>query len=204
MLMYKDIDELLFRMHELQEQMETIFDEAHKRFRYTLEGKRVYFSSEVQEFQRRYRISSLRYIFAARLTSLLSAPVIYSMAVPLLAIDLSFTLYQQICFRAYGVARVRRRDYLVNDRHKLAYLNNIEKINCSYCGYANGVIAYAREIFSRTEQYWCPIRHAHRLHGTHARYPHFFDYGDAQAYQAGLKEMRRKLAPQAVAKTPRT
>ena len=200
--MYKDINELVVDMRELQEQMETLFDDARERFRYTLEGKRVHFSREVQELQRRFRVSSLRYIFTARLSSVLTAPVIYSMVIPLLVIDLTFTLYQQICFRAYGIARVRRLDYLINDRHKLVYLNNIEKLNCAYCGYGNGVISYAREIFSRTEQYWCPIRHARRLHGTHSRYPQFFAYGDAEAYKTGLKEMRRKLAPQDHANKP--
>jgi hypothetical protein len=118
-------------------------------------------------------------------------------------VDLAFTLYQHICFRAYGVSRVRRRDYLVNDRHKLVYLNTIEKVNCAYCGYTNGVIAYAREIIARTEQYWCPIRHARRVRGAHARYPRFFDYGDAEAYQTGIEEMRRKLTPQPGRSKPR-
>jgi hypothetical protein len=193
--MYKDINEVLENMRDLQEQMETLFDEAREQFRYTLEGRRVRFSREVQDFQRRFRVSSLSYILNAHLSSILTAPVIYSMVVPLVFLDLTFTLYQQICFRAYGIARVRRRDYLVNDRHKLAYLNAIEKMNCAYCGYANGVISYAREIFSRTEQYWCPIRHARRVRGAHARYPRFFDYGDAEAYKSGLEEMRRKLGP---------
>jgi hypothetical protein len=193
--MYTDINELLEDMRDLQEQMEALFDNAREQFRYTLDGGRVRFSKEVQDFQRRFRISSLRYILTARLSSVLTAPLIYSMVVPLLITDLTFTLYQQVCFRAYGVARVRRGDYLVNDRHKLAYLNTIEKVNCTYCGYANGVVSYAREIFSRTEQYWCPIRHAHRIRGAHARYPKFFDYGDAEAYQTGLEDMRRKLDP---------
>ena len=201
--MYTDINELLDDMRDLQEQMEALFEDAREQFRYTLEGGRVRFSKEVQDFQRRFRVSSLRYILTARLSSLLTAPVIYSMVVPLLITDLTFTLYQQICFRAYGVARVPRSDYLVNDRHKLAYLNTIEKVNCTYCGYANGVIAYAREIFSRTEQYWCPIRHAHRIRGAHARYPNFFDYGDAEAYQTGLEDMRRKLGPQPDNSKPR-
>jgi len=89
--------------------------------------------------------------------------------------------------------RASRRDYLVNDRHKLAYLNTIEKVNCSYCGYGNGVIAYAREIVSRTEQYWCPIRHAHRVPGAHERYPRFFAYGDAEAYLEGVEAKRQEL-----------
>jgi hypothetical protein len=193
--MYKDIDKLLGDMRDLQEQMETIFDGARERFRYNIENGKVRFSAEVRDFQRRYRVSSLNYILTARLASVLSSPIIYSMLVPLVMLDLSLTLYQHICFRAYGVARVRWRDYHVNDRHRLAYLNVIEKVNCGYCSYGNGVIAYSREIIARTEQYWCPIRHASRVHGAHARYPQFFDYGDAESYQAGLDGMRSKLRP---------
>ena len=191
--MYKDIHELLENMRGLQEQLEISFDEARIKFRCTLEDGRVRINREVREFQKKYRVSSLRYLLDAELASVLSAPVIYSMVVPLVIIDASFTLYQHICFRAYGVPRVRRFSYMVNDRHKLGYLNTIEKVNCAYCGYANGVVAYAREILSRTEQYWCPIRHAHRVLGAHERYPDFFTYGDAEGYMNGLQDKRRRL-----------
>ena len=191
--MYNDIGQLLEDIHKLQEQLENYFDSARERFRYTLEDGRVRFTREMQEFQRRYRVSSLRYLLDAELSSVLTAPVIYSMVVPLAMIDLCFTLYQQICFRAYGVPCVLRNDYLVIDRHRLVYLNSIEKINCMYCGYSNGVLAYSREIIARTEQYWCPIRHARRVRGAHERYPRFFDYGDAEAYKSGLAGLRRSL-----------
>ena len=191
--MYTDVGKLLEDMRGLQEQLEQFFDEAREKFRYTLEDGRVRFSFEVQQLQRRYRVSSFRYLLDADWRSVATAPVIYSMIVPLVLVDLSFTVYQHICFRAYGVPRVPRRDYQVNDRHRLAYLNTIEKINCTYCGYGNGVIAYTREIISRTEQYWCPIRQAHRVIDAHRRYPQFFAFGDAQGYQQGLKNRRQLL-----------
>jgi len=191
--MTTDITRLLEDMRSIQEQLEQFFDEARDRFRYTLENGRVRFSREVQQLHRRYRVSSLRYLLDADLVNVLTAPVIYSMIFPLVILDIGFTAYQHVCFRAYGVPRVSRRDYLVNDRHKLAYLNTIEKVNCTYCGYGNGVIAYAREIISRTEQYWCPIRQAHRVPGAHARYPRFFAYGDAQAYLEGMEAKRQEL-----------
>ena len=180
--MYTDISKLLEDMRGMQEQLEQFFEETREKFRYTLEDGRVRVSYEVRQLQRRYRVSSFRYLLDADWRSVVTAPVIYSMIVPLLIIDISFTLYQHICFRAYGVPRVSRRDYLVNDRHLLVYLNTIEKVNCSYCGYGNGVLAYTREIISRTEQYWCPIRHAHRVIDAHRRYPQFFAYGDAKGY----------------------
>jgi N-glycosylase/DNA lyase len=72
-------------------------------------------------------------------------------------------------------------------------LNAIEKLNCVYCGYANGVLAYAREIAGRTEQYWCPLRHALRVRGPHAQYRDFVEYGDAAGYRARLEELRARL-----------
>ncbi|MGB5472242.1 MAG: hypothetical protein WBQ78_02045 [Gammaproteobacteria bacterium] len=151
------------------------------------------FSREMQELHRRYRVSTLRYLPDADLSSVLTAPVIYSMVVPLAIADLSFTLFQHICFRAYGVPRVLRNGYLVIDRHRLLCLNSMKKVNCVYCGYGNGVIAYAREIIARAKQYWCPIRHARRVRGAHERYPSFFDYGDAVSYPSGLAGLRRSL-----------
>jgi hypothetical protein len=84
---------------------------------------------------------------------------------------------------------VRRSDYLVFDRHHLSYLNGLEKLNCAYCSYANGLLAYAREIAGRTELHWCPIKHARRVLGAHGTYHEFDDYGDAEAYQWRLRAM---------------
>ena len=66
-------------------------------------------------------------------------------------------------------------------------------LNCSYCDYANGVIAYVREIGSRTEQYWCPIKHALRIRDPHERYLKFLEYGDAVGYRARHESFRDKL-----------
>ena len=191
--MVTDIQEVLQNMRGLQEQLEEAFDEAREKFRCTLQDGRIRIAAEVSEFQRSFRVGPLRYLLDANIGSILTAPVIYSMIIPLVIIDVTFSLYQHICFRAYGIPRVQRLHYLVNDRHRLGYLNTIEKANCAYCGYANGVVAYAREILSRTEQYWCPIRHAHRVRGAHERYPEFFSYGDALGYQQGLPVKREEL-----------
>jgi hypothetical protein len=42
------------------------------------------------------------------------------------------------------MARVPRRRYFAVDRHKLAHLNGIEKVNCTFCSYANGHALMAR------------------------------------------------------------
>ena len=101
------------------------------------------------------------------------------------------SVYQFICFKVYGIPRVKRNDFIVLDRQSLSYLNPIEKLNCVYCGYFNGMIAYVQEIAGRTEQYWCPIKHARKLGAMHKRYHKFFNYGDHQEYKNRLEQLRR-------------
>lgn len=147
----------------------------------------------VRAAHRRLRTGLLRYVLSGDLATLATAPVTYVLVAPFALVDLSVSVYQAICFRAWGIRRVRRRDYIVIDRHKLAYLNAIEKVNCLYCSYANGLVAYVREIAARTEQYWCPIRHARRLRGAHDRHHAFAAYGDPLDYQARLPLFRASL-----------
>ena len=136
------------------------------------------------------RLSS--YLLGARPAMILTAPAIYALIIPLLLLDLFVAVYQAACFPVYGIPRVARSDYLVFDRGRLAYLNAVEKLNCAYCSYANGLLAYVREVASRTEEYWCPIKHAGRVLGVHARYGDFVDYGDADAYRHELERLRAK------------
>jgi hypothetical protein len=106
--------------------------------------------------------------------------------------DFFVTGYQGICFPLYGVPKVLRREHIVLDRHYLKYLNFIERLNCDYCSYFNGLASYISEIGARTEQYWCPIKHASGKARPHSRYHQFADYGDAASYLEKLDTLRRK------------
>jgi hypothetical protein len=112
----------------------------------------------------------------------------------LLILDFFVTFYQATCFQIYRVAKVRRVDYIVFDRQQLEYLNFIEKFHCTYCAYGAGLIAYVGEIVARTEQYFCPIKHARKALGTHRRYANFLDYGEADDYETKLEKFRVALA----------
>jgi len=191
------IDEIIERLHavqqELHEELDRLLEEKREQFRYSLRRGRVVFESGVKRWHREHRTGIWRFLGKAPVTYILSAPIIYAMIVPLALLDLSVTLYQHICFRIYGIPRVSRRAYLVIDRHELAYLNAIEKFNCVYCGYGNGLIEYAREITARTEQYWCPIKHARRTPDPHHRMQRFLDYGDAATWREGLQALRKEF-----------
>lgn len=189
------IDDMLERLRrvqqELEAELERLLIEKRGEFQYSIRRGKVVFERSVRRLQRIQRVGLWRYLRDAPLAYVLSAPVIYGMIVPLVILDLSFTVYQHICFRIYRIPLVRRSDYLVIDRHNLDYLNAIEKLNCVYCGYGNGLIAYAREITARTEQFWCPIKHARRTLDVHHRAERFFHYGDVYAFQQGLEMLRR-------------
>jgi len=158
-----------------------------------LEGLEHDLQDDLRRAQRRLRQSIPSYIRESRPLNLLAVPVIYSMIVPIVVLDAWITVYQRICFPLFGIARVTRGEFIVIDRHKLPYLNGIEKLHCVYCGYANGVFAYAREITARTEEYWCPIQHRRVPRQTHERYGQFARYGDAEAYRRRLPRLRRNL-----------
>lgn len=185
-----DAPEILHRIRALEQQLERELGEKRREWHYRLEANRVRFERAARQRHRRLKTGIPRFLRDASLGNLLTAPVIYSVVVPLALLDLWFTLYQWICFPIYGIPRVPRSRYIVIDRHQLGYLNGVEKLNCLYCGYANGLLAYAREIAGRTEQYWCPIKHARRVRAPHARYHVFVEYGDADGYHRELPRLR--------------
>lgn len=52
---------------------------------------------------------------------------------------LTVLLYQWLLRPLFGLPRVRWADHVIIDRHRIAGLPLIDKINCVFCGYANGL-----------------------------------------------------------------
>ncbi|MEP2828038.1 hypothetical protein [Parvibaculum sp.] len=193
--MTEKISELTRRIEALQLELEAEVARQGAALRYGLEHGRAVFEQEVLRRHRELQTTLTRYLLNARPLVVLTAPVIYSLIFPLVLLDIFVSIYQAVCFPAYGIEKVKRRDYMIFDRGHLAYLNPLEKLNCAYCSYANGLIAYVREVAGRTEAYWCPIKHAKKAAGAHEHYLGFVAYGDADAYRkriAELEEAARK------------
>jgi hypothetical protein len=184
---------ILDRMHELEIQMERELAVSHHEWGYRFEKKRVHFEQATKQRHRRLRWSIPRFLLEGSKLNMLTAPVIYSLVLPFAVLDAWVTVYQWICFPIYGIRRVPRGRFIVFDRHRLSYLNGIEKLHCVLCDYVNGAIAYVREVAARTEQYWCPIKHARRVATPHTRYRSFPDYGDGEGYHRELPALRRAL-----------
>ena len=118
------------------------------------------------------------------LRQIMSAPFIYMMIIPLIITDFFLEIYHHICFPLYEIPIVKRSNYIKLDRHRLSYLNWFEKLNCTYCGYANGLISYLTKITGETEKYWCAIKHQ-KTPNYHEPKHHrdFLEYGDEEQYQ---------------------
>jgi len=114
----------------------------------------------------------------------ISFPFIWSLIIPLAITDLWVEIYHHICFPLYGIPLVKRKNYIKIDRQKLKYLHPIDKIDCAYCGYANGFTSYLSEIAARTEKYWCAIKHRkYKGYKEPKHHKKFIKYGDKKAYE---------------------
>lgn len=188
------IADLLERLRHIEEEIESELKRRRVELQADFENRRVRFEQDVLDQQRRFKLGLVKYLSGAELRHVASIPFILAVVLPLLLLDLFVFVYQITCFPLYRIDRVRRGDYVVFDRTHLAYLNVFEKFNCAYCSYANGLLAYVREVAGRTEQYWCPIKHSRRILQAHPYYGGFVDFGDAEAYRRELHILREALA----------
>ena len=181
------------KFDDIEQDLEDFLAERRRTFRYRMDDGKAIFQPEALEQFITQRKSALKSLADVYVRNLIAAPFIYSLIVPVAAIDAAASLYQAVCFRLWHLRQVKRREFVVVDRHRLPYLNWIQKLNCVYCSYTNGVLAYVSEIASRTEQYWCPIKHALRIRTPHKRYLGFIDYGDADDLQERVHDLRQQL-----------
>ena len=192
--MNSKIQELVDQITRLEEELNATLEEQESRLRYQFEGRRVVFEQTVRDAHQRIKLGVFRWFLTVRPQNYLTMPIIYGAAIPMALFDLCVSLYQLLCFPIYGVSRVKRADYIVFDHQHLAYLNIIEKAHCMYCSYAVGMLAHTSEIIARTEQYFCPIKHARKVLSEHSRYDCFLDYGDGEQFHRKLEEFRTALA----------
>ena len=184
------IDEITAQIQKLEDELTLEFKKKEKEFFSKIESEKAEFEERVIKNGKEKINSSINYLSSLPLGVALTLPFIWIMIIPAMFTDLMVTIYQTICFPIYKIPKVKRKDYVVLDRYNLFYLGRIEKINCFYCEYFNGVAAYVREIAARTEQLWCPIKHAKQLKGPHSRYHKFIRYGDYTEYTKSLEKRR--------------
>jgi len=160
---------------------------------YEIQNGYVKFEKDVLKRQKENMKNLLAWFREVPFLHFLTAPIIYGMVIPAILVDVIIFIYQHVVFRIFKFEFLKRSDYIVFDRHYLGYLNPIEKLNCLYCSYVNGVLQYASEIAARTEFYFCPIKHAKKIVYQHDYYNKYLMYGDEDMYHDKLQELRKKV-----------
>ena len=191
--MHDEIRRILGEIRALEGELREKLHAHEERLAYRIRGRRIEFTEEIRAAHRKARVGIIRWVASGDIRNILSAPFIFALIIPFALLDLFLCVYHAVCFRLYRLPPVPRADYVVIDRHHLHYLNILQKLNCVYCGYVNGVISWARELASVTEQYWCPIKHARKVRGSHTRYAQFIDYGDTEAMAVRVVDLREEL-----------
>jgi len=185
------INEIYTKIKSLEEDLKKEYEKNKEKFYFDKNfNKKFQFDREYINKYKSKVINSFKYLWRERISIILTIPIIWSVLIPAFLLDIIVSLYQAICFPIYRIPKVNRKEYIIIDRYNLFYLNKIQQINCLYCEYFNGLMGYVREVAGRTEQYWCPIKHADKTKDTHSRYNKFFDYGDAKSFQEEIDIVR--------------
>lgn len=192
-LMNKNIQHILSEIARLEEELATVIHEQQEQLHYRIEGSKVRFEKNLRKIHHELKTGVFSWLRKSEMRNVVTAPFIYSMIIPFVFLDIFLFVFQAVCFPLYRIPKVRRSNYIVIDRHNLGYLNVIEKLNCIYCGYGDGLLAYARQIVSRTEMYWCPIKHARKVLDPHRRYSQFSDFAEGEAFEAHVAAMRDQV-----------
>ena len=182
---------LVARIKELEQELAQEIQQKEEEYYYKIFGRKVKFEEWIKHEQKALAQKIIPFFRESSWPVILSAPIVWSVLPAALLFDLLLTVFQAVCFPIYGIPKVKRGDHMHIDRHALPYLNIIEKINCEYCAYVNGLLAYSQEVVGRTEQYWCPIKHARKMTTIHQRYIKFVEYGDGAGYRERVEAVRK-------------
>lgn len=185
------LQELIEKIKVLEHELSVEMQKKQEEFFYKIKGKKVLFEEATRKYHKTLVTRIHTYLLNAAFLNIITAPIIWFCLIPAVFMDLIISGYQALYFPIYNIPKVKRSEYLIIDHHELEYLNAFEKMNCVYCSYFNGMVSYVQEIAARTEQYWCPIKHARKIKTIHSRYKKFFEYGDGERYRKEIGKVRR-------------
>ncbi len=185
------IRDILAKIDSLNNELREEYDRLSKEYGFYIEKKKVIFLDQFKRKNKTFKFPTWKYVIPTNIRHFLSMPFIYGMIVPAVLLDIALTIYQWTAFSLYRIPRVQRKDFFIYDRRYLDYLNLIQKINCLYCSYVNGLFAYVVEIGARTERYWCPIKAAHKPRFSHDWYKDFADYGNPEEWSMKISESEK-------------
>ena len=111
--MIAQLDVLTKKLRSVEAEIEVELAKHAEELRFRIENRKIVFEQHVKRIHRAIKVRASRYFIEANPLIVLSAPVIYSLIVPVMLVDIWVMAYQAICFPVYRIPKVRRRDCLV-------------------------------------------------------------------------------------------
>jgi hypothetical protein len=182
------IKQLLAKIDALNNALQKEQARLAEKYGFSINKRRIIFMQAFKARNKDWRIPAWKYAIPHDIRHFLSIPFIYMMIIPAVILDAFIMVYNWTALPLYRIPPVRRKDYFIYDRRFLDYLNIIQKANCLYCSYMNGLFAFAVEIGARTERYWCPIKAANKPKAKHGWYNDFADYGSPEEWEEKFNE----------------
>lgn len=183
------IKTLIEKIDELNKRLGVEYQRLAKKYGFSFVKKRIIFFDAFRIKNKSLKIPAWKYAIPQNIRHIASIPFIYMVIIPAVILDIFITVYHWGAFPLYGIPKVKRSDYIKYDRRFLDYLNIIQKANCLYCSYVNGLFAYSVEIAARTERYWCPIKAASKPSFHHDWYKDFADYGNPEEWNEKFNDL---------------
>ncbi|NCN07421.1 hypothetical protein GW933_01870 [Candidatus Falkowbacteria bacterium] len=180
--MESKIKQIIEKIDSLNEALKSEYTRLSGKYGFSIRKSAIVFFEKTRNKNKKFKIPTWKYIIPRHIRHFASIPFIYMMIFPVALLDLFITFYNLTAFTLYQIPQVKRKDHFIYDRKFLDYLNIIQKFNCLYCSYVNGLLSYATEIGARTERYWCPVKAANKPKNYHNWYKDFADYGNPQEW----------------------
>ena len=124
--MSRYVDRIVATIHEAEEALSEDVRDQQKRWQYDLHRGRVWFDKEVRHAHKQLKQGIPSFLRHGSVLNLLTTPIIYSLSLPFVLLDVWVSLYQWICFPIYGIDRVARAAVL-RDRPSQAWLSECDR-----------------------------------------------------------------------------
>ena len=180
--MESKIKKIIEKIENLNESLQEEYKSMSDKYGFSIKKRKVIFLQKFKKRNKEFRIPTWKYAIPKNIRHIISMPFIYMMIVPAGLLDLFLIMYNRTALPLYRISPVKRSDHFIYDRQFLDYLNIIQKINCFYCSYVNGLFSFASEIGAQTERYWCPLKAAKNPKFHHSLYKEFADYGNPEEW----------------------
>jgi hypothetical protein len=92
---------LMEKMRSVESEIESELAKRREELRFGFENSRVVFEEEALRIHRAIKTRASRYLLQANPLVVLTAPVIYSLLIPIMLLDIFVIVYQLICFPVY-------------------------------------------------------------------------------------------------------